>query len=172
LLVVAVALAYRPYEAIISAQADGKVSHTTVAPNTDTWRIDEPNVKQHVTPYPQIKFQPGDKVTIQAGGCVQTGGSGNTWKRYVNPSGPNADRLYHGLIWIPGLIGGRAATGVPPDPKRIVAYTGPNQSITVPSGLDNAQLYLRLGYEDDGYGDNGYYSRDGTDQCKGWAMRS
>ena len=166
--VVASILAYRPYETLISAQADGKVSHTATG-TSETWRIDEPNVKQHITPYPQIKFQPGDKVTFQAGGCVQTGGSGNTWKRYVNPTGPNADRLYHGLIWIPGVIGGRAATGVPPDPKRIVAYIGPNQSITVPSGVDAAQLYLRLGYEDDGYGDNGYYSHDdGTqDQCKG-----
>ena len=149
------------------AQADGKVSHT-VSGTTETWRIDEPNVKQHITGYPQIRFQPGDHVTINAGGCVQTGGSGNTWKRYVNPSGPNADRLYHGLIWIPGVIGGRAATGVPPDPKRIVAYVGPNQAITIPSGVDTAQMFLRLGYEDDGYGDNGYYSHDdGTqNQCK------
>ena len=57
---------------------------------------------------------------------------------------------------------------MPPDTKRIVAYIGPNQSVTVPAGVDTAQLFLRLGYEDDGYGDNGYYSHDdGTqDQCK------
>src|SRR5438045_1045066 len=131
------------------AQADGRVSHT-VSPDkkTETWRIDEPNVKQRVTPYPQIRFQPGDKVTFDAGGCVQTGGHGDTWKRYVNPSGPDADRLYHGLVWIPGVIGGRAATGVPPDPKRIVAYIGPNQSVTVPSAVALAPLYLRLRYTD------------------------
>jgi hypothetical protein len=165
---IGVLIVFRSHGASILAQADGKVTHTVVNATTETWRIDEPNVKQHVTPYPQIKFLAGDKITIQAGGCVQTGGAGSTWKRYVNPSGPNADRLYHGLIWIPGVIGGRAATGVPPDPKRIVAFIGPNQAVTVPAGADAAQLFLRLGYEDDGYGDNGYYSHDdGTqDQCK------
>jgi hypothetical protein len=169
LVLAGVAISYWSDETFTSyAQADGRVTHT-VSGNTETWRIDEPNVKQRVTPYSQIRFQPGDHVTIQASGCVQTGGSGNTWKRYVNPSGPDADRLYHGLIWIPGVIGGPAATGVPADPKRIVAYIGPNQSFSVPSGVDARQLYLRLGYEDDGYGDNGYYSHDdGTqDQCKG-----
>ena len=169
LVLVGVAVSYRSNETFISyAQVDGRVSHT-VSGNMDTWRIDEPNVKQHVTPYSQITFRPGDRVTVTAGGCVQTGGAGNTWKKYVNPSGPNADRLYHGLIWIPGVIGGPAATGVPPDPKRIVAYLGTNQAFTIPSGVDTRQLYLRLGYEDDGYGDNGYYSHDdGTqDQCKG-----
>jgi hypothetical protein len=169
-LLVGMTIAYGAYEIRISAQADGKVSHTVTATG-ETWRIDEPNVKQRVTPYPQIKFQPGDKITIQAGGCVQTGGIGKTWKRYVNPTGPDADKLYHGLIWIPGVIGGRAATGVPPDPKRIVAYIGPNQSVTVPAGVDPAQLYLRLGYEDGqgDYGDNGYSDHDdGTqNQCKG-----
>ena len=149
------------------AQADGTVTHS-VNGATESWRIDQPNVKQHVTEYRQIRFQPGDRITINAGGCVQTGGHGDTWKRYVDPSGPNADHLYHGLIWIPGVIGGRAATGVPPDPKRIVAYLGPNQAVTVPSGVDSAQMFLRLGYEDDGYGDNGYYAHDdGTqNQCK------
>jgi hypothetical protein len=86
----------------------------------------------------------------------------------VNPSGPNSDLLYHGLIWILSVIGGPAATGVPPDPKRIRAYIRPRVT-TVPSGIDSRQLYLRLDHEDDGYGDNGYYSHDdGTqDQCKG-----
>ena len=170
LLILGLAVSYQSHGALVSPLqgTDGRVSHT-VNGNIETWRIDEPNVKQHITPYPQVRFQPGDHVTIQAGGCVQTGGWGSTWKRYVNPSGPNADRLYHGLIWIPGVIGGRSATGVSPDPKRIVAYLGANQSFVVPSGVDTAQLYLRLGYEDDGYGDNSYDKHDdGTqDQCKG-----
>jgi hypothetical protein len=149
------------------AQADEKVTHT-VSGNTDYWRVDEPNVKQHITEYPQIRFQPGDRITIDAGGCVQTGGAGRTWKLYVHPTGPNADHLYHGLVWIPGVIGGPAGTGVPPNPARISGYVGPNQAVTVPSRVVTQQLYLRLGYEDDGYGDNGYYSHDdGTqDQCK------
>lgn len=154
---------------MLSAQAGEKVTHTATSPKVDTWRIDEPNVKQHITEYRQIRFLPGDRVTIQAGGCVQTGGHGATWKLYVHPTGPNADHLYHGLIWIPGVIGGPAATGVPPNPSRIAGYIGANQAVTVPAGADTRQLFLRLGYEDDGYGDNGYWSHDdGTqNQCRG-----
>src|SRR5947207_2818943 len=68
-----------------------------------TCRIDQPVVTQeaqHGKAYP-VTFRPGDLVTIAAGGCVQTGGWGSTWKRYVDPKGPKADRLYHGTIWIP-----------------------------------------------------------------------
>ena len=101
--VIGVAILFRSHGALISAQADGKVTHT-VNGNTETWRIDEPNVKQKVTPYPQIKFRPGDKVTIQASGCVQTGGTGNTWKRYVNPSGPDADRPTTDCFGFPALL--------------------------------------------------------------------
>jgi hypothetical protein len=138
---------------------------------TTVWRIDEPNVKQKSTSYTQIRFVPGDVVNIDAGGCVQTGGSGRTWKRYVNPSGPNADRLYHGLIWIPGINGGL---------ERIQNF-GLNKNYQIKSplpGINPVELYLRLGYEDDGYSDNGYYSHDdGTeDQCKNvdhaWAIIS
>ena len=39
-------------------------------------------------------------------GCCQTGGHGKTWKRYVDPQGPNSDRLYHGLVWVPGATSG------------------------------------------------------------------
>jgi hypothetical protein len=143
------------------------VTHTVKGRNTETWRIDQPNVKQHITEYPQIRFQPRDRITIDAGGCVQTGGLGPTWKLYVHPSGGDADRLFHGLIWIPRVIGGPAGTGVPPTPERITGHIGPNEAVTVPAGGDVQQLYLRLGYEDDGYGDNGYQSHDdGTqNQC-------
>jgi hypothetical protein len=128
------------------------------------WRIDEPEVTERITEYPQIRFKPGDKVAISAGGCVQTGGHGKTWKRYFNPQGPNSNRLYHGLIWIPGVIGA-ANFRTQPDPLRIMDV---NQSFTVPSGK-NIDTYLRLGYEDDDYSDNGYWGHDdGTgDQCKG-----
>lgn len=58
--------------ALISyGQSGEKITHT-VNGATDNWRIDQPNVKQHITPYPQIRFKPGDHITIQAGGCVQT----------------------------------------------------------------------------------------------------
>ena len=136
-----------------------KVQETSA---TTVWRIDEPNVKQRATSYQQIKFIPGDRISVDAGGCVQTGGHGRTWKRYVNPSGPNADRLYHGLIHIPGVT---------PKLTRLQQF-GLNAdhqiSDPLPAGVNPAQLFLQLGYEDDGYGDNGYYAHDdGTeDQCK------
>jgi hypothetical protein len=121
--------------------------------------IDEPNVKQRITEYPEITFQPGDNVVIEAGGCAQTGGSGDTWKRYVDPQGKNSDRLYHGLAWVPGATQGLT---------RIEAIVG--STLTIPQNIpDPSQLYLRLGYEDDDYSDNGYWGRDpGTgNQCRG-----
>src|SRR5712691_8770113 len=140
-----------------AAHANERVSHTPKG-NGETWRIDEPNVRQHITPYPNIRFQPGDRVTITAGGCVQTGGAGQTWKRYVDPRGPNADRLYHGLIQIPGVTQGLV---------RIASVLG--RPFTIPSNLPPVELYLRLGYEDDNYDDNGYWGHDdGTgNQCRG-----
>src|SRR5262245_36842108 len=89
--------------AVVRAQSPQvKCTQSTTA--TDC-RVDQPNVKARRTEYRSITFKPGDKVTVQAGGCVQTGGSGATWKRFVNPSGANSDRLYHGLITIPGATG-------------------------------------------------------------------
>jgi hypothetical protein len=80
-----------------------------------SWTIDEPNVVQPATEYKQIRFQPGDEVTISAGGCVQTGGSGKTWKSYTNPLGGDADHLYSGTIYIPGAMppGGNAYASRP-----------------------------------------------------------
>jgi hypothetical protein len=131
-------------------------------PTSTVWHIETPNVKQKQTDYPQITFVPGDTVSIDAGGCVQTGGSGLTWKRYVNPGGPNSDHLYHGLISIPGVTNGLV---------RIQDFGLDNVHqipATLPAGVSRADLYLRLGYEDDGYSDNGYTKHDnGTgDQCK------
>jgi hypothetical protein len=123
-----------------------------------TCRIDEPTVTRRLSTYPQITFSPGDHVTVQAGGCVQTGGTGKTWKRYVNPSGPNSDRLYHGLIQIPGLHS---------DLVHIAGVV--TQSVDIPATLNPQGAVLRLGYEDDNYSDNGYWGHDvGTEnQCRG-----
>jgi hypothetical protein len=123
-----------------------------------TCRIDEPKVTQRITPYPQITFHPGDRVSVSAGGCVQTGGAGRTWKRYVNPSGPNSGRLYHGLIQLPGVHSGLV---------RIAGVL--NSPVVIPASVDPHTAILHLGYEDDGYGDNGYWNHDdGTeDQCRG-----
>jgi len=139
---------------ILTKQAD--------TPTSTVWRVETPNVKQKQTDYPLIKFLPGDTVSIDAGGCVQTGGSGLTWKRYVNPAGPNSDHLYHGLISIPAVTNGLV---------RIQDFgldTVHQIPTTLPAGVSAADLYLRLGYEDNGYSDNGYWGHDnGTgDQCK------
>jgi hypothetical protein len=123
-------------------------------------RIDCPNPQQPSTEYPQITFQPGDTVTIHAGGCVQSGGHGNAWHRYVNPSGGDADRLYHALIAIP------FATGVL---ERVQKYW--NKSVHIADHAPPARLHLQLGFGDEtgAYGDNGYYSHDNGpgDQCTG-----
>ncbi len=122
--------------------------------------IDQPNVTQHETTYPSVLFAPGDIVEATADGCVQTGGLGNTWKRYLNPSGPNSVSLYHGLIRIP--------TGTK-DSALVRINTVIGRELTVTGiGVPTDQLMLHLGYEDDDYSDNGYYAHDdGTeDQCK------
>ncbi len=131
--------------------------------STGPWdhiHIDSPNVNQAVTDYPNIRFAPGDQVYVSANGCVQTGGSGSTWKRYVDPTGGNADRLYHGRIWIPGGTMGMVTVGS--------AMARPPVTVaTPPDGANPADMYLRLGYDDDDYSDNGYWGHDdGTEnQC-------
>jgi hypothetical protein len=114
----------------------------------DCW-VNEPNVTQRWTDYgSQVQFLAGDHIYLEAGGCVQTGGSGRTWKRYVNPASDNG--LYHGTISIAGVGQGQLWQYV-------------NRSYTI-----NSRTGLWLGYEDDGYSDNGYWGHDdGTgDQCK------
>lgn len=113
-------------------------------------KITEPIVTQKQATY-DFTFLPGDHVTIDGGGCVQTGGSGKTWKRYVDPASDN--NLYHGLITIPGT------TGVL---DRLVDVVGRPLEVRGRGGVK-----LVLGYQDDNYGDNGYYSHDnGTgNQC-------
>lgn len=121
------------------------------------YRIDEPEVRQRITEYPTVTFTPGEVIRITAGGCVQTGGHGKTWKRYVNPEGADGSRLYHGLVWIPGVT---------PGLMRVGWLNG--KRLKIPADADPSDLFLRLGYEDDYYRDNGYYKHDsGTNsQCK------
>lgn len=140
------------------ALAGQHISTRPIGANSVRYRIEEPNVTQPSTDYQTLTFQPGDKVTVDAGGCVQTGGHGSTWKRYVNPGGRNSDHLYHGLILIPGATGSLV---------RIQSVIG--RALSIPASINPAGLYLRLGYEDDGYGDNSYKDHDdGTDnQCRG-----
>ncbi|USX55902.1 hypothetical protein [Lentzea sp. HUAS12] len=113
--------------------------------------VSEPIVNQKEFTY-NFSFLPGDHVLVSGGGCVQTGGHGATWKRYVDPASDNG--LYHGLITIPG------ATGTL---DRLLDVVG--RPLVVPG---RGPVKLVLGYQDDNYSDNGYYSHDnGTgDQCK------
>src|SRR5215510_7924547 len=161
-----VAILDRPYRTFASPPQEpyGKVTHT-VNGTTETWRIDEPNVKKKIIEFPQIRFQPGDQVRVTGGGCVQTGGHGKTWKRYIDPLGPNSDRLYHGMILIPGAIGNLPADNLSRF-ARILIEKG--HTFTVKAITEPRKQHLWLGYEDDGYGDNGYWGQDeGTQgQCK------
>src|SRR5712692_9388737 len=127
-------------------------------PGTSVVRIDRPNPRQPATNYHQITFQPGDTVTIHAGGCVQSGGHGSTWHRYVTPTGGDADRLYHGLITTP------YATGV-----LVRIQTHWNKSVHILDSAPAGKLYLQLGFQDDDYSDNGYYRHDNGpgNQCAG-----
>lgn len=123
--------------------------------------ISHPEVKQPKTYLPIVVY-PGDGVYIRADGCVQTGGRGRTWKRYVDPSGPNSDRLYHGQIQIPGAV--EALT----DLDELIGSGGAWSRFFTISGVNSFPGRIAIGYSDDGYGDNGYYSHDdGTEgQCK------
>ncbi|HEX4750328.1 MAG TPA: hypothetical protein VH302_12360 [Bryobacteraceae bacterium] len=130
----------------------------TQSGSVKTCHLDQPVVNQPRTEYRSVTFQPNENVVVTAGGCVQTGGHGLTWKLYVNPQGPNSDRLYHGLITIPGITG--------PSLVRIQGIVG--KQLRIPATIDPNNNFLVLGYEDDGYGDNGYTAHDdGTgNQCK------
>src|SRR5207249_7179299 len=93
---------------------------------------------------------------------AQTGGSGATWKRYVDPIASDRPNLYHGLVSILPIM--PFAHGNPPSGMRRIADML-HVSVPIPLNTINPQFYL--GYEDEAYGDNGYYSHDdGTDgQC-------
>ncbi len=128
---------------------------------TKIWRIDQPDPTRISTGYPEIKFHPGDKISISANGCVQTGGSGATWKRYVDPDGSNSAAMYFGQLSIPGVTGGLQPIGASIN----------NSPLLAPADLKSTvrtELSLWLGYMDDNRSDNGYWSHDdGTgDQCK------
>ncbi len=139
-----------PNQGIVSTLGDFKDDHS----ETQHWRIDQPVVNIPGSfGYSMIQIKPGDILSISAGGCVQTGGSGATWKSYTNPLGDSADHLYSGTIAIPGVIG---------DLQRIGGVLAPKEWI-VPRDLPPTvvpQLMLQVGYQDDDYGDNGYYAYD------------
>jgi hypothetical protein len=117
---------------------------TAISAAQEVCVIDRPDVTRAAEVFPSVRFCDGDIVKVRASGCVQTGGSGATWKDYVNPSGSNSDRLYHGLINLPGVTNGL---------ERLSKFVS-KPPVTTSAGV------LSLGYEDDDYGDNGYWSHD------------
>lgn len=68
------------------------------------WTITRPEVTKPLTEYPDIVFEPYDRVLVSAQGCVNVGKTVTSpdWRRYVDPEGSWTDRFLHGLIWIPG----------------------------------------------------------------------
>lgn len=110
-----------------------------------------PNVRQYMTEYRSITFNPGDTVLIRAGGCVNPGVTISfppipPSRRYVDPIDKNnnpVDGLY-GLINIPGVTNGL---------QPIKYYN--NKTVQV-----STSGYLSLGYRDSNYGDNTYIPMD------------
>jgi hypothetical protein len=128
--------------------------------NGEQWRIDGPNVRSPETAYPQIKLRPGDRVRIDADGCVQTGGPGQTWKLYVDPRGAKSPNLFHGTIRLPGMTGSQT----------IRQFVNSGNNYEIGKNL-RGDTRIYFGYQDDAgqYANNGYWGHDDGDpvQCKG-----
>lgn len=144
---------------------------------TSVYLIKAPDVSRSQRNYPEIAVRPGDNVQARACGCVQTGGSGKTWKRYDNPAGPNSDRMYHGLISIGPyhLISANPNSAKFPAPSTEFTTGNFLRIGSLASFVDNGGKLvasttrsIELGYEDDDPGDNGYWGFDeGNDsQCR------
>jgi hypothetical protein len=126
-------------------------------PPSISCQIHEPNVREKSEFFPQIVLHGGNRVYFTAHGCAQTGGHGKTWKRYLNPSGDESGKYYHGLISIPGVTNGL---------EQMSKYNA--KYLMIPNSVGNVPLELGYSDENGGYGDNGYWGHDdGTDdQCK------
>ncbi len=161
---------YNPNDEIFK-KGDEVIPPPKLSAAMDKWIILLPNVKQQKTEYKQIRFRPNDTVTVNACGCVQTGGKGQTWKSYVDPVetpkfpefGYKPTSLYHGLMRISDFQGSSSIPGF----VRI-------RDLMYQQNRNNFQLhisensYLVLGYEDDDYSDNGYHDHDNgnENQCQ------
>jgi hypothetical protein len=132
-------------------------SEYTPSSQITVWRIDHPEVTTAQTIYEEVRFDPTETLVIDSGGCVQTGGKGLTWKSYVKPLGDESNRLYSGMIQVPTVI-----------PTLVRVGTELKVPLHFPSGQQTA-VSLTLGYQDDGFSDNGYYAHDNGDdnQCSG-----
>lgn len=151
---------------VIPSSATTKIGGRTVA---EIYTIYAPNVSVPATMYRGIPLRAGDRFLLYACGCVQTGGSGKTWKSYFDPKGKESDHLYSGTfgIFYDNQVPPPGFWQHPTNMVRIrkqIASQGPG--LTIPPGRT---AYLVLGYEDDDYHDNGYTAHDdgNGDQCRG-----
>lgn len=149
--------------AAIPAYADGPFDEIQMWQEPDGsityFKITRPNPTVQSRTYESVLIPGNSYIEVQAGGCVQTGGHGKTWKRYVNPIGPNSNKYYHGLVQIPGAIY---------TPTRFADLQTLSDGWSAQSHIWNS-VFLTLGYEDNNYDDNGYWGWDpGTgNQCVG-----
>jgi hypothetical protein len=151
------------------SDSNGDSCTLTVVDKTH-FRIDQPFVADSSYEYSSVMFAPGDGIVIKAGGCVQTGGAGDTWKRYVDPSGDNSgvpNGLYWGWVSIPGAFVAGSSQPVEQVPlSSVIGKTLLVPNISGPTTFTQSQDLI-LGYVDDELGDNSYSDHDdGTgDQC-------
>ena len=133
------------------------ISHANCPPlGANQVCYDQPAVDQQTTDT-GYTFPAGSHVRIEANGCEQTGGSGETWKRYVNPDPPDGSSEFHGRVGIYAVSPGGPTTLANTRILSIDAST--YYRVTTPS-------YLQVGFEDDDYTDNNYDSHDdGNGQC-------
>lgn len=171
---------YLPSDDAVLAHGKEVISHPVSTLSMDRYEILLPNVRQPLTHYKNIRFRNGDEIIINACGCVQTGGTGKTWKRYLFPLGPNSEKYYHGVITTSGGI----SISPPPGASK-TQWPSLSPTITQPlkvfridefiaaqgNGFRYEAIgegYLILGYEDDDYSDNGYDRHDpgNPEQCQ------
>lgn len=141
------------------------VNHTTSAGTLDSYVIQYPDTRhsQMLILSREIPLKGGDRVKISACGCTQTGGSGKTWKDFVNPQGPKSNQYYA------GTIGFKAGGGLTPllGMQRLSVFMRqyPNGYL-IPRNANRP--ILLIGFQDDDYNDNGYWGHDdGTGgQCR------
>lgn len=161
------------------------ITITNNADRSQDVRIDQPVVNAASFTYPSVELAESDLVTVTADGCVQTAGSGSTWKRYVNPSGSNSGPpggYYYGTIFIKGGITSKGplnADGTPIQFLTPLTEHQPAQIFIEPlEGLPaQAPRFLTLGYVDDNYSDhggNGYWGHDNgnNDQCANTSLNA
>lgn len=141
-----IAGAYGTHETDSSDPLSVTTNLTTPIATTDPRdypRIDKPSLERLHT-YSSHKFQPGDRIVVDAGGCVHTVLG---WRPFVQPLTPSItnttearelSRRFYGTIWIPGAT---------PGPIPIASVLG--RTLTVPTAFAAPnEPILRIGYAD------------------------